>query len=193
MSFLEQLQQKKSNLKPTETIVTHQDGQTFIECNSQLKKLNEKRPGYVIDNKPDDIPALIIEHLFLGSQDCCDLVVLEQYNIRHVLSLGVDAPVKSINKTYMFVKILDLEVVDLHQYLSQCISFIDNAINSKKNVLVHCNAGVSRSASVILAYLIVKNNLTFDDAYLMVKTARPCIKPNDGFMIQLRKLRKNDY
>lgn len=190
MSFLEQLQQKKIHLKPTETIVTQQDGQKFIETHCNLKKLSETSSGYVVDTKPDDIPAKIIEHLYLGSQDCCDLVVLDQYNIKHVLSLGVDAPVKNCDINYRFIKMLDLDRTDLHKYLGDCINFIENALNSKENILVHCNAGVSRSASIVIAYLILKSSLSFESALALVKAARPCIRPNDGFMIQLRNLRK---
>lgn len=189
MSFLSELQQKKSKLKPTQTIVTHQDGQKFLESNSHLAKLNDVGPGYVVDTNPDGVPAKISEHLYLGSQDCCDLDVLDKYHIKHVLSLGIEAPVKSLNVTYKFIKMLDLNQTDLHKYLPDCVNFIDNSLSCKENVLVHCNAGVSRSASVVISYLILRQKLSFESAYEIVKKARPCIRPNDGFMVQLRRLK----
>ncbi|CAG9759999.1 unnamed protein product [Ceutorhynchus assimilis] len=191
MSFLSALQEKKSKLKPTDTIVTQQDGQKFVESKFEVKKINEVTHGFVVDTKPDDIPAKIIEHLYLGSQDCCELEVLNKFNIKFVLSLGIEASVKSPYITYKFIKMLDLDSIDLNKYLPDCISFIDNCLNCKENVLVHCNAGVSRSASVVMSYLIVQNKLSFKNAYELVKKARPCIRPNDGFMIQLRKLKNN--
>lgn len=188
MSFLKQLQEKKNKLKPAETIVTQQDGQKFIEVNSHLEKLAETGPGYVIDTKPDDIPAKIKNHLYLGSQDCCDSAIFEQFNIKHVLCLGVEPTVKNSQVNYKYVKMLDLDITDLHKYLLGCIGFIYNALKSKENVLVHCNAGVSRSASIVIAYLILNDNLSFENAHEIVKKARPCIRPNDGFMVQLKRL-----
>ncbi|KAA8583485.1 hypothetical protein FQN60_014693 [Etheostoma spectabile] len=53
-------------------------------------------------------------------------------------------------------------------------------------VLVHCNAGVSRSSSVVIGYLMMREGLLFDDAYSQVKVARPSIRPNPGFYQQLQ-------
>ncbi|TMS04949.1 Dual specificity protein phosphatase 19 [Larimichthys crocea] len=53
-------------------------------------------------------------------------------------------------------------------------------------VLVHCNAGVSRSSSIVIGYLMLKEGLSFDDAYSQVKLARPSIRPNPGFYQQLQ-------
>lgn len=54
-------------------------------------------------------------------------------------------------------------------------------------VLVHCNAGVSRSASVVIGFLMCQEKMSFDEAFSAVKAARPYIQPNPGFMNQLKK------
>ncbi len=56
------------------------------------------------------------------------------------------------------------------------------------NVLVHCVAGVSRSVSLVLAYLIQAKGLAYQDAYSRVKVRRAIIHPNDGFIAQLKSL-----
>ncbi|KAL1491416.1 hypothetical protein ABEB36_012017 [Hypothenemus hampei] len=188
MSFLTKLQENKSKLKPTKTIITQQDGQKFLETNQQLVKLQETSTGYVVDTKPDNVPAKIIEHLYLGSQDCCEIEVLDKFDIKFVLSLGVDAYIKIPNVNYKFVNMLDLDVTDLTNYLPECFEFINNALTCMSNILVHCNAGVSRSASIVISYLILCNKMSFTEAYERVKVARPCIRPNDGFMDRLRNL-----
>jgi len=48
-------------------------------------------------------------------------------------------------------------------------------------VLVVCTAGISRSASVVISYLIKKYKMSYESAFEKVKTARIFIKPNDGF------------
>lgn len=53
-------------------------------------------------------------------------------------------------------------------------------------VLVHCNAGVSRSSSVVIGYLMLRNKLPFEEAHRQVKTARPAVRPNPGFYRQLQ-------
>lgn len=190
MSLLSALQEKKQQLKRTETIITREDGRKFAESQNNTRQLEETSCGFVVDTKPDNIPAKVMEFLYLGSQDCCDFAVLHQYNIKFVLSVGVEPFAKSPDVTYKFVDILDLEESDLEKYLHECLHFIDACVGYNANILVHCNAGVSRSASVVIAYLIIKHNLLFDDAYALVKQARASIKPNKGFMKQLQCLRK---
>jgi atypical dual specificity phosphatase/dual specificity phosphatase 12 len=51
--------------------------------------------------------------------------------------------------------------------------------------LVHCYAGISRSASIIISYLMKKYNWSYEKAYNYVKNKRPIINPNRGFKKQL--------
>lgn len=182
---------KKSNLKATETVVTHLDGKVLKETKNQgIEHLGHKI-GYVVDSKPDSIPAKIIEYVYLGSQDCCEYNVLEKYNIQYVLSIGIEAPVKYSNVTYKFVECLDLPEYDLQCCLRECIPFIEYAVNQSCNILIHCNAGVSRSSSVVIAYLMLLKNYDYIESYNIVKSKRSCIKPNSGFEKQLRSLGNN--
>uniref|UniRef100_A0A673U0A4 Dual specificity phosphatase 19 n=1 Tax=Suricata suricatta TaxID=37032 RepID=A0A673U0A4_SURSU len=53
-------------------------------------------------------------------------------------------------------------------------------------VFVHCNAGVSRAAAIVIGFLMNSEEISFTSAFTLVKNARPSICPNTGFMQQLR-------
>lgn len=190
MSFLQELCKKKSLLKSTDTVVTCADGRRFIESKNQpTVEVKEKKYGFVVDNKPDNVPAKIVEYLYLGSQDCCEESVLNHYNIRSVLSVGIQPTNFIENIEYKFVNCLDLPETDINSVILDCVPFIKKNIQHKTNLLVHCNAGVSRSSAVVIGFLMLENNISYDEAYSVVKQLRNCIKPNNGFQSQLKILK----
>ena len=63
-----------------------------------------------------------------------------------------------------------------------------HAARAKHSVYVHCQMGVSRSATIVIGYLMLKENMTLVDAVSLVKSRRPIVNPNPGFIEQLRKL-----
>ena len=63
--------------------------------------------------------------------------------------------------------------------------FADEGRNKKNGVLVHCLAGVSRSVTITIAYLMTTMNLTLNDAYDFVKEKKSNVSPNLNFMGQL--------
>ena len=71
-------------------------------------------------------------------------------------------------------------------YFDKAADFLVKALQ-QTNVLVHCIAGVSRSVSMVLAYLIREHAMTYEQAYTLVKQRRKIIHPNDGFIDQLKK------
>jgi hypothetical protein len=70
-------------------------------------------------------------------------------------------------------------------YLQEATSFLNGRLRQGMSVLVHCEMGVSRSATVCIAYLMQYHNMTRDQAYIILKQRRPSINPNEGFWQQL--------
>lgn len=70
------------------------------------------------------------------------------------------------------------------------ISVVDKSRAQKKGVLVHCLAGISRSVTVMLAYLMAHRQLTLNEAYNMVLKRKANIDPNFHFMQQLHSFEK---
>lgn len=186
MSFLDEIRKKKEGLSHTETLVRDADGTVFVEdVQSGSRAFQSVSIGYVVDTKPDLSVAKVLPGLLMGSQDVTQCQnVLEEYNVSHILSLGVNVP-KLEGYDYTFLSILDLPESCLTDIFHECFTVIDSVRKKNKTIYVHCNAGVSRSASVVIAYLMKESNLKFKDAHKYLKTIRPCIKPNEGFVKQL--------
>nr|POE64590.1 dual specificity protein phosphatase 12 [Quercus suber] len=92
---------------------------------------------------------------------------------------------KDLKLVRMAVPIRDMESEDLLDYLDVCFDFIDR--NRKEgSVLVHCFAGVSRSAAIITAYLMRTEHLSQEDALESLKQSCEFVCPNDGFIEQLK-------
>ena len=85
----------------------------------------------------------------------------------------------------------DKEDENLLAYLDICVDYIHKTIHSGGNILVHCVAGVSRSASVCIAYLVKYMKMTLRKAYFHILHKRPCIFPNFGFWRQLVTYEEN--
>ncbi|XP_072552924.1 dual specificity protein phosphatase 7-like [Salminus brasiliensis] len=134
-------------------------------------------------------PVQILPYLYLGcAKDSANLDVLGQYNIRYILNVTPNLPNVFEQGGYFRYKqipIADHWSQNLCQFFPEAISFIDEARSKQCGVLVHCLAGISRSVTVTVAYLMQKLNLSLNDAYDFVKRKKTNISPNFSFMGQL--------
>ncbi|KZV99692.1 DSPc-domain-containing protein, partial [Exidia glandulosa HHB12029] len=74
---------------------------------------------------------------------------------------------------------------NLAEHFMQANKFIEDALSTGGKILVHCQAGISRSATIVAAFLIYSRGLTPQDALNQIKKSRPGVRPNDGFLRQL--------
>lgn len=113
--------------------------------------------------------------------------LIEKYKIRAVLTVAQGTYLK-YPKQYIdqhkVVEALDLPSYDLFKHFQECIDFIAENIK-KTNVLVHCFAGSSRSGTIVIAYIMQTRDMTYDQAYKMVRQCRSQVFPNIGFVRQL--------
>jgi len=135
-----------------------------------------------------DVPDLIIEKLYLGSHNTAqNLDALKSRNITHILTvatgLSQDYPEQF---KYMRVNAWDFPGQDLLRHFDECFDFIDEARQSNDGggVLVHCAAGISRSATVTIGYVMRELQLNANEAREYVVKRHWCC-PNEGFSQQL--------
>ncbi|XP_031477874.1 dual specificity protein phosphatase 1-like isoform X1 [Nymphaea colorata] len=143
--------------------------------------------------KVDNMPCQIEPGLFLGSVGVAyNKDALKNFNITHILvvakSLGSPYP---DDFHYKKIEVLDTRDTNLEQYFDECFSFIDEAKAAGGGVLVHCFAGRSRSVTIVLAYLMKNRNMSLSEALGHVKSKRPQIAPNEGFILQLQNFEKS--
>lgn len=112
---------------------------------------------------------------------------LNDRNITHIVTviIGVDPMLKE--KVYHCVGIRDHPDEMIMPHFEGVIAFIEDALKVEgSNVLIHCMAGRSRSATCLAAYLMKRRGLSADDAVQFIQEKRSIVQPNDGFMYQLR-------
>jgi len=129
----------------------------------------------------------INDNLYIGDfPSACNKEELLKLGITHIVTavVGVGEMFPDDFK-YQLVDICDTKTTFVYPYLDECVRFIDNAIENGGKAFVHCMCGISRSATIIAAYLIYKYKYTVDEAIEKIKQCRDCVKPNDGFRHQL--------
>jgi len=80
------------------------------------------------------------------------------------------------------IEAADVESYNISQHFSESFDFIEEARRAGHAVLVHCGAGVSRSATLCAAYLMRKNNWGVQQAMQHTVQRRSVVEPNEGFM-----------
>lgn len=128
-----------------------------------------------------------------GMGAACDPNVLERMEITKIIKLfpGDLYYTYFPHIDYLIIPAEDRSSFNLSQYIPSCMNFIKKAMDNDENVLVHCHAGISRSATIVLAHLMVNRGYSLTNAFKLLRSKRPCVNPNPGFFNQLINL--NQY
>ncbi|XP_028328115.1 dual specificity protein phosphatase 22-B isoform X2 [Gouania willdenowi] len=94
---------------------------------------------------------------------------------------------KEEEMTYLCISAADLPTQNLTQHFKESIMFMHESRLKGEGCLVHCLAGVSRSVTLVVAYIMTVAGLSWQEALAAVKVARPCAGPNLGFQQQLQE------
>lgn len=132
----------------------------------------------------------VYNNVYIGDfASACNLKKLKEYGITHIITVirGVDAMFPN-DFEYLLLDVGDNPNYNIKCYFDSTNNFIDKCVKNNGKVLVHCMYGVSRSATIVCAYLIKTLHIDTLTAYKLLKDKRDIVHPNEGFIRQL-----NDY
>lgn len=113
---------------------------------------------------------------------------IENLEIKFVVNATIelpDTPLPDKKPDYLRVPIKDSRESILIDYFDQVADMIEKTREKDGRSLVHCVAGVSRSVSLVIAYLMKYADMSLKSAFQHVRSVRPQIRPNTGFFKQL--------
>ncbi|NXN00974.1 DUS4 phosphatase, partial [Sylvia borin] len=132
-------------------------------------------------------PVEILPFLYLGSAyHAARRDMLDALGITALLNVSSDCPNHfEGHYQYKCIPVEDNHKADISSWFMEAIEYIDSVKECCGRVLVHCQAGISRSATICLAYLMMKKRVKLEEAFEFVKQRRSIISPNFSFMGQL--------
>jgi protein tyrosine phosphatase len=113
----------------------------------------------------------------------------KEYGFDHLVSMMNTCPSPEIKHEIIHIEDLndDENVKMMKECLTSVLPSIHESIMNGKRVCVHCKAGVSRSATVVIAYLMKYEKMDWHEAVQRVRELRPIICPNKGFLQVLKE------
>uniref|UniRef100_A0A646QF89 protein-serine/threonine phosphatase n=1 Tax=Hemiscolopendra marginata TaxID=943146 RepID=A0A646QF89_9MYRI len=130
--------------------------------------------------------AQITDYLFLSGARAVHYSRIVERGITCVINVTIELPNLPIpNVEYVKVPVDDTPYANLFNYFDVVADKIAEVRRQGGRTLVHCIAGVSRSATLCIAYLMKYEGMSLRKAYLHVKARRPIAHPNHGFFKQL--------
>jgi len=187
--------------KPTKPIITEK-----VEIKPPLSQTELKKWEIILQNIVEDIQHVeydthiweILPNIYLGDFKCAtSSELLHAYEMTHILNCASGSG--GCNTSEKFYKEHDLDI-KLHSFISyddeeydivskhakESIEFMNAALKQEKaHVLVHCMAGMNRSACMIVAYLIAQEKMSLLQAIVHIKSKRKMVLWNESFRRQL--------
>lgn len=133
-------------------------------------------------------PSYICSTIYLGTQYNASNKYIKEFNLKWILNLKEThfskAP-KNVN--FLHVPMSDYGDSNIKEIAQQCFGFIESALNNGENILVHCRGGLNRSVTILIAFLMVSQDMTLRDAYHLVKRQRDKVSPHKRYIEQLKE------
>lgn len=141
----------------------------------------------------------VTDNIFIGDHNAAsNFEILKNHGITHIINCAEEVPNYfgySSTKGLIEFEYINLNLLDTTDSIipaaSRAYEYIkrESKKKDKARFLVHCHMGRSRSASVVIYYLMRRFGPFYEDALETVKKARPMVNPNESYTSQLEKLK----
>lgn len=130
--------------------------------------------------------------LYVGGEYCAKNDVRKKFGITHVLTC-VSLYEETFppdeddvrNGKWLIIRLADAATSDLLSHLESATAFVQKTIEGGGKIAVHSLEGVSRAASIVIAYLMKYRSMTLKRAFEIISKQRPDVRVNRGFWRQL--------
>lgn len=163
-------------------------------CVRSSKVLDNQAPKRMRDDILPDLLSTndIASELYIGPKESAmSHENLQRLNIGRVLVCCSHLPeylsMEESSIHYHRLPMADSLDQSLIDYIPSALAFIAQGVLEGHATLVHCNAGVSRSGSIAVAWLMSTRQMTLTSALAAAKEKRQIITPNSNFICQLRE------
>jgi len=136
----------------------------------------------------------IIPNIFLGPYACAmkkELGMLQASGITHIICVRQEEEARFVKPNfpqhfdYLVINISDDSSENIIQHFPEVATYLDRATAVGGKILMHGNAGISRSGALLIAYIMQRHSLGYSEALRLVQLRRFCVSPNEGFQAQL--------
>ena len=144
------------------------------------------------EKQPDDM-NLIIPGIFVGGERAAsNKQLLLDNHITHIINLSGGITKEHFPDTFKYYTIFmhDNDFEELPSSFWDAVTFLKQAMDMGGTTLVHCRRGICRSAALVAAYLNSERSMSIDSAISMIKSKRPVVNINPGFLDQLHSHEK---
>jgi len=139
--------------------------------------------------------ARVDEHMFIsGYLAAADDNFIKTNGVKFILKMFADSNEyyggmhRHSGVEYMIIPAIDHPEYDIAAAIPAAMAFISKAKGLNQKILIHCHMGISRSATVILSYLMAFHGMNLEGALSFLKHKRPIVNPNQGFLKFLKKM-----
>ncbi|KAI7900279.1 uncharacterized protein BX663DRAFT_554175 [Cokeromyces recurvatus] len=163
---------------------------------SPTKEEEELYPWFYSPRFEGSFPSRILSFLYLGNLNhATNPEMLKVLNITHIVSVGENADLSDKEFNLLFLDNLYDDGIDsIQSRLDSVVRFVEDARLKGTTCLIHCRVGVSRSAAILICYIMKHLQYTLVQAYLFVRARRlnVIIQPNLKFMYEMLQLEQRE-
>jgi len=169
----------------------NKEGINIQALNENYNLKDGERKKIINEYYSKHLSEIIPNFLYLSSYNAAkNKELIEKNNITNIINCAADFCNNEFSNepklNYLSFYLKDHVMENIECIFYECIEYIESVKEKGGRVLVHCIQGISRSVSIVMAYLIFKEKYSYDKAFTLVQSKREIASPNFGFSIQLQ-------